>query len=110
VRPLDLVELEGAGDPLEHIFGDAPDLAAFELRVVLDADVGEERHLLASQPGDPSPATVGVEPGPLGSDPGPPRGQELADLVPAAHAVHRRTITGLGGRGCRYPYQRRLPL
>jgi hypothetical protein len=30
------------------------------LRVVLDADVSEERHLLAPQTGDPSPAPVGA--------------------------------------------------
>jgi hypothetical protein len=60
VRPLDLVELEGSRDRFEHIFGDASDVAAFELRVVLDADVGEERHLLASQPRDSSPPTVGA--------------------------------------------------
>ena len=60
MRPLDLVQLEGAGDRFEHIFGEAPDVAAFQLRVVLDADVSEERHLLAPQAGDPSPAPVGV--------------------------------------------------
>jgi hypothetical protein len=58
VRPLDLVELEGPRDRFEHIFGDAPHGASFELDVVLDADVGEEGHLLAPQPGNPSPATV----------------------------------------------------
>jgi hypothetical protein len=56
VGPLDIVELKGSRDRFEHIFGDAPDVAAFELRVVLDADAREERHLLAPQPGDPSPA------------------------------------------------------
>jgi hypothetical protein len=60
VRPFDLVELQGSRHSFEHILGDAPDVAAFELRVVLDADVGEERHLLAPQPRDPSPATVGA--------------------------------------------------
>src|SRR2546430_1190444 len=89
VRPLDLVELQGRRYGFEHVFGDAQDLAAFQLRVVLDADAREERHLLAPQPGDPSPA-VDAQPGPLRGDPGPSRGQELADLVSAAHAVHGR--------------------
>jgi hypothetical protein len=60
VRPLDLVQLEGPRDRFEHVFGDAPDVATFELRVVLDADARQERHLLAPQPGDPSPAAVGT--------------------------------------------------
>jgi hypothetical protein len=38
VRPLDVVELEGSRDRLEHVFGDAPDVAAFELRVAHERD------------------------------------------------------------------------
>jgi hypothetical protein len=56
VRPLDLVELDGPRNRFEHVLGDAPDVASFELDEVLDADAGEKRHLLAPQLGDPSPA------------------------------------------------------
>jgi hypothetical protein len=58
VRPLHLVELEGPRDRFQHIFGHAPDVAAFELRVVLDADAGEKRDLLAPQTRDASPPAV----------------------------------------------------
>ena len=60
MRPLDLVELEGPRDGFEHVLGDTSHVAAFQLRVVLDADARQQRHLLAPQPGDPSPAPVGV--------------------------------------------------
>ena len=47
------------------------DVAAFELGVVLDADPGQHRHLLAAQPGHASPAAVGAQAGLLRRDPGP---------------------------------------
>ena len=59
----DVVELQGTGDGFEDVFGDAADVAALELRVVLDADPGEHRHLFAAQPGHPPPASVGAQAG-----------------------------------------------
>ena len=63
VGAFDVVELQGAGDGFEDVLGDAADVAAFELRVVLDADPGEHRHLLAAQPGDAAAAAVGAQAG-----------------------------------------------
>ena len=50
VRALGLVELQRAGERLEHALGDAAHVAALEARVVRDADAGEHRDLLAAQP------------------------------------------------------------
>ena len=49
VGPFDLVELQGTGDGVEDVLGDAADVAALEPDVVLGADPGEQRHLLAAQ-------------------------------------------------------------
>ena len=53
VLPLGLIELQGAAERLEHALGHPGEIAALELRVVLDAD--------SSQVGDlASPAWPGV--------------------------------------------------
>src|SRR5207237_2398551 len=101
--PFHLVELEGAGDRLEDVVGDASDGAAFELDVVLDADPGEQCHLLAAQARDAAAATVGPQTRLLGSDSGPPRGQEGADLVPSGHGVHGRSDTRSEGGAASTP-------
>jgi hypothetical protein len=71
VRALGVVELERAGQRLEHVLGDAAHVAALEPRVVRDADAGEYRDLLAPQPGDAA-AAVGRQPDLLRRDPRPP--------------------------------------
>ena len=48
-----LVELQGADDAFEDVFGHAAGVAAFEAGVVLDADPGEHRDLFAAQALDP---------------------------------------------------------
>jgi NAD(P)-dependent dehydrogenase (short-subunit alcohol dehydrogenase family) len=53
VRALGLVELEAAGERFQHAFGDAAEVAALVLGVVVDADAGEHRGLLATQAGNP---------------------------------------------------------
>jgi hypothetical protein len=45
VRVFRLVELERAGERLEHGLGDAGGVAPLELGVVGDADTGEQRDL-----------------------------------------------------------------
>ena len=79
--PFDVVELQRPDDGLEDVLGHATDVAALELRVVLDADPRQHRHLLAAQPGDATPTTVGRQAGLLRGDPGPAARQELTDLV-----------------------------
>ena len=48
-----VVELQGAGDGVEDLFGCAVDGAAFDLGVVLDAEPGERGDLAAAQAGHP---------------------------------------------------------
>jgi hypothetical protein len=85
VRALGLVQLQGAGERAEHTVGHAAGVAALEPGVVVDADPGQQRHLLAAQPGDAPVPAVGGQPRLIRGDPGPPRGQEVADLVPVVH-------------------------
>ena len=73
MRAFGLVELEGAGERLEHAVGDAVHLPPLDAGVVGDADTGQDGDLLAAQPGDAA-AAVGGQPGLLGGDPGPPGG------------------------------------
>jgi len=50
VRALRLVELEGAGQSLQDTVGDPAGVPAFEPRVVLDADPGQQGDLLRRGP------------------------------------------------------------
>jgi len=50
VRALRVVELERPADGIEHLVRHATGVAAFEPRVVLDADAGKEGDLLSTQP------------------------------------------------------------
>ena len=68
-----LVELQCASDPFQDSIGRAAwALPAFELRVVLDADVGEDRDLVAAKAGNPPIASVGRQSRLFGSDAGAP--------------------------------------
>ena len=49
MAPLGLVELQSAGDAVEHVLGDAAGVPALEAGVVLDADPGQEGDLLPAQ-------------------------------------------------------------
>jgi hypothetical protein len=67
VGALGVVELQGAGDGLEHAGRDAGELAALELGVVLDAHPGQRGDLAAAQAGHAAPAG-GRDAGPLRGD------------------------------------------
>lgn len=82
---LGFVELEGAGDGFEDGRGDAGEVAALQLGVVLHAHIRERGDLAAAQ-ARYSSAASGGQAGLLGSDLGSPRGQELADLCLVVHA------------------------
>ena len=91
VVALRLVELERVGDRLEDAVRDAARVAPLEPRVVLDADPGEQRDLLAPEaatrrwrPNVGSPTRSGVSFGAAG-------GEELSDLGLGAHCTLNRT-------------------
>src|SRR5438132_1304257 len=59
---------------------------------VPDAYAGQQVDLLAPQARHTTPSAVGGQSCLLGGDPGPPRGQELADLVPGVHAPNATSV------------------
>ena len=91
VRALGLVELQAARERFEHAFGDAAQVAALHLGVVVDADAGEHRRLFAAQAGDAAGVAEDGQAGLLRGDPRSARGEELADLVPGLHATEGRS-------------------
>jgi hypothetical protein len=85
--PLRFVELEGARDRVEYLFGNASCVAALKARVIVDANSGEERDLFAAQTGNTTRAgSMGPKPRLLRSDPSAPGRKELADLLLRVHA------------------------
>ena len=110
VRAFGLVEPQAAGERIEHAFGDAAQVAAFHLGVVVDADAGEHRGLLAAQPGDAPGAAEDRQAGLLRGDLRPARGEELADLVLGVHDIEPRSGCSRSGRYCQYLDQQGLPL
>ena len=92
------IEPEAAGEGIEHAVGDAAQVAAFHLGVVVDADAGEHRGFLAAQPGDAAGAAEDREAGLLRGQLRSARGEELPDLVLGVHAIEPRSDSpGLGG-------------
>src|SRR3954470_8088158 len=85
MRPFGVVELQRAGQRLQHAFGDAAEAAPFEPGVVVDTDTGEQRDLLPAQPAHPAVAAVHGQASPLRGDLGAPGGEEIADLRPVVH-------------------------
>ena len=101
VGPFGVVELQGAGDGVQHRGGDARDRAAFEFGVVLHADSGEGGDLAAAQPGHSPGADVG-HPRLLWGDLGSPRDQELADLGTVVHTVDATPDAASAGMAYQY--------
>jgi len=87
VRALGLVELQRAGQRLEHELGDAADLAALQAPVVVGADAGQRRDLLAAQARHP-PLAEARQPGLLGRDVRPAGDEELGDVGRGVHDRH----------------------
>jgi hypothetical protein len=79
VSAFGLVELERAGDGVQDGVGGAPEIAAFQTGVVLDADPGEEGDLLAAQTRHSPMPAPGRQPCLFGEPPGP----RLATSTPA---------------------------
>jgi len=87
VHALGLVEPEPTGERVEHAVGDAAQVAALHLRVVVDAHAGEHGGLLAAQARDAPRIAEHREPGLLRRDPRSARAEELADVVLGLHAT-----------------------
>ena len=103
-----VVELQGAGERVEHRRRHPAEGAAFQLGVVLDADPGQGGDLAAAQPRDAALTDVG-QAGLLRGDLGPPRGQELADLGSVVHAFDGTSFAGQRGMHCRYTFHQVTP-
>ena len=84
------VELQGAGDGVEHAVGDSGQVAAFQLGVVVGADSGEHGDFFAAQSRDTA-AAIGGQPDLLRGDPGASGGQELPYLALAVHTARLRS-------------------
>ena len=84
VGALGVVELERAGQGLQHALRDAAHVAAFEAGVVRNAHAGQDGDLLAAESGHATRA-VGAQPRLLRRDPRAAGGQELADLLLRVH-------------------------
>ena len=83
------IEVQGAGDGVEHAVGDPGQVAAFELRVVVGADSGQDGDFFAAQTGDPATA-IGGQSDLLWGDSGAPGGEELPYLALAVHPARLR--------------------
>ncbi len=92
VGPFGLVELQGPGDAFEDVFGRTVGVSAFEAGVVLDADAGQHGHLFSAQAGHAAPGPIGGQSGLVRGNLGPPRSQELPDVIPRLHTLHGRGV------------------
>ena len=90
-----LVELQGAGDGVQHAVGDSGEVAAFQVGVVVVADPGQHGYFFAAQSGNPSPA-VGGQARLLGVILAR-RVARNAYLVPAVHPARLRSRTAWWG-------------
>ena len=86
MRPLGVVELQGAGQRFQNAFGNPAEVPALEPGVVGDADSGEDRDLLPAQARN-TPGAVGRQTNLVGRELGSPGGQELPDLALGVHGI-----------------------
>ena len=96
-----VVEPQRAGDRFQHGRGDAGEVAAFELGVVLDAHVGQRGDLAAAQPGHTAPGPPAGSPACSGVILARREVEELADFVPVVHTLDG-TPPAAVGMYCRY--------
>jgi hypothetical protein len=91
VLAFDVAELQGAGDGVEDVVGDAADVALLQADVPVGADAGEHGDFFAAQPGYAPPAGV-REPDLLGGELGAAGGEEVADLGAVVHGLHATSV------------------
>jgi hypothetical protein len=87
VRALGRVELQRTRERLENLVGDAAGVAALEPRVIVDADPGEERGLLAPESRNASGPAERGQTCLLRRKLRAPRGQELTHLFLRVHGT-----------------------
>ena len=85
VGALGVVELESAGQCLEHAVGDPGRVTALQAGVVRDAHAGQDGDLLAAQSRNAA-AAVRDQPRLLRGDPAAAGGEEVADLLLGLHS------------------------
>jgi hypothetical protein len=77
----------------QHALGDAAEVSAFQANVVVHADAGDHRDLLAAEPGDPAGTTVVRETGLSRCDLRAAGGKELGYLSFVVHVSTVRPFT-----------------
>ena len=82
---LGLVELQGAGNGLEHRIRRPREVAAFEPGVVVHAHPGQQGNLFPPQPQHATTAAVGRQPDLLRAEPGPTAAQQTLHLLAVIH-------------------------
>jgi aryl-alcohol dehydrogenase-like predicted oxidoreductase len=97
VLPLGLAELQGPAERVEHALGHPGEIAALQLRVVLDADSGQVGDLAAAQARHTAVTAIDRHPGLLGGDLGPAGAEEGPDLVAVVHASRLGAVPGTRG-------------
>ena len=98
VSALRLVQLQCAGEGVEHALGDAAEVAPLESGVVLDTHAGEVGHLTAAQALHAPVAAVVLQPGPLRGQLGPPGAEKGVDLIAVVHRSKARAVSS--DEGC----------
>ena len=101
MRSLGLVQAQRARDRFEDTLGSASQVAALHPVVVVDADSGQDRDLLAPESGDLS-RSEGGEANRLGSDLRPPRREEIPYLGPGVHDNKTKPEAEDDGVPCQY--------
>jgi hypothetical protein len=109
VAPLGLVQLQGLSEGVQHALGDPAQVAPLQAGVVVDAHPGQQRDLLPAEARHAPVGAVDGQAGLLRSDPGPPGGQELTDLVAVVHDHRCYVPPSHGGRPSQYQDQQGLP-
>jgi hypothetical protein len=92
VPPLGLVEVQRPRQALENALGNSPEAAAFEPRVVLDADACEQRDLPPPQARYATGATESGQADLVRCEPGATGGEEVANLGAVVHSSKLGTV------------------
>jgi hypothetical protein len=119
VRTLGLVQLQRTRERLQDALGDPVQVPPLQTGVVVHTHTGEQRDFLPAKSGKAPASAEGRQARLLRDDPGPPRSQELANLVPVVHDLDATatqppweglSVPGLTGTPTPPPSRVSLPL